>query len=331
MTNIRGTRRAGRKKSIILPIVVVFLLLFLWHTTSSSNDVFSFSFVVVEPEDTTTPSERSADCENGSNIVQPASSSSSHDSSRNPVVRNTFAGFTDEELLPMIQLFTMVKAPHLNLAFRAIKRVNELGIEGDVVECGVWKGGVSMGMLIVNQRHNTDRHFWLFDTFEGLPEPTDTRNGKRAQRLFRQIQAKEEKNSTTPMIERLYRTKDIEEGKWNYGPLDVVQNNLYFSGYPKDKVHFVKGKVEDTLSDKTQKIPEKIAILRLDTDWYESTKIELEVLYDRLQPGGLLILDDYCNWPGARKATEEFFRDKLGIDTKPLSNTQPCFHYWKPK
>ena len=78
-------------------------------------------------------------------------------------------------------------------------------------------------------------------------------------------------------------------------------NNMFYTGYPPDKIHFIQGKVEDTLP-KT-KLPDKIAILRLDTDWYESTKIELEYMWDRLVVGGVLIVDDFCSWGGARKAT----------------------------
>uniref|UniRef100_A0A6U1QNB1 Uncharacterized protein n=2 Tax=Cyclophora tenuis TaxID=216820 RepID=A0A6U1QNB1_CYCTE len=112
--------------------------------------------------------------------------------------------------------------------------------------------------------------------------------------------------------------------------MEVVRNNMFFSGYPKEKIHFIQGKVEDTLIQ-PHLLPEKIAILRLDTDWYESTKLELDVLFERLQPGGLLAIDDYCIWPGSTKATKEFFKEKLNLDADEISKTLPCFHYWKPK
>lgn len=78
------------------------------------------------------------------------------------------------------------------------------------------------------------------------------------------------------------------------------------TGYPPEGIVFVKGKVEDTLSDR---VPERIALLRLDTDWYESTRCELKHLFPRLVQGGVLVLDDYAWWSGSRKAADEYFRD----------------------
>lgn len=112
------------------------------------------------------------------------------------------------------------------------------------------------------------------------------------------------------------------------GPLDVVKHNLYYTGYPKDKFHFIKGKVEDSLRNETIVLPDKIAILRIDTDWYESTKVELDVLWHRVQSGGVLIVDDYYAWQGARTAVDEFFRDKLDLDATRIGGT--IFAYWKP-
>ena len=85
--------------------------------------------------------------------------------------------------------------------------------------------------------------------------------------------------------------------------LEEVQKNMSLTKYPTEKIHFVKGKVEDTIPDKA---PEKIAILRLDTDWYESTKHELEYLFPRLIEGGILIIDDYGHFEGSRIAVDEY-------------------------
>ena len=74
-------------------------------------------------------------------------------------------------------------------------------------------------------------------------------------------------------------------------------------------IYFIKGKVEETLNVK-QNIPDKISLLRLDTDWYSSTKKELEVLYEKVSPGGVIIIDDYGHWGGAKKAVDEFFKGK---------------------
>ena len=76
------------------------------------------------------------------------------------------------------------------------------------------------------------------------------------------------------------------------------------TGYPMAQIQFVSGMVEQTL---LKQKPEKVALLRLDTDWYESTKCELEQLFPRLVPGAVLIIDDYGHWDGCRRAVDEYF------------------------
>ena len=90
---------------------------------------------------------------------------------------------------------------------------------------------------------------------------------------------------------------------WAYASLEDVKAGFQEVPYPAERVHYVPGKVEDTIPDQA---PETIALLRLDTDWYESTRHELEHLYSRLVSGGVLIIDDYGYWQGSRQATEEF-------------------------
>jgi SAM-dependent methyltransferase len=97
-----------------------------------------------------------------------------------------------------------------------------------------------------------------------------------------------------------------EINSWCYTPLERVKQNLFSSGYPQDKLHFIIGDVMETLKVESN-IPDKIAILRLDTDWYESSKFELERMYDKVVPGGVIIFDDYYHWDGQRRATDEFF------------------------
>jgi hypothetical protein len=88
-----------------------------------------------------------------------------------------------------------------------------------------------------------------------------------------------------------------------YASLNEVKSAMARTKYNPDRVHFIQGKVEDTIPGQA---PESIALLRLDTDWYESTRHELEHLFPRLSPGGILIIDDYGDWQGARKAVDEF-------------------------
>jgi O-methyltransferase len=143
----------------------------------------------------------------------------------------------------------------------------------------------------------TDRDLHLFDTFEGMTEPTDRdvriTQGKHADELL-------SGTGRGPMAW-------ARPGRF-VATLDDVREGFASVDYPEDRVHLVPGRVEDTVP---QHAPETIAILRLDTDWYESTKHELTHLYQRLAPGGVLIIDDYGTWHGAKEATDEFL-DETG-------------------
>jgi len=166
----------------------------------------------------------------------------------------------------------------------AVRYTAEHQIPGAMVECGVWRGGSMQAVAwTLLDAGVGDRDLHLFDTFEGMSEPTEkdvqTRTGATAAGLLAMGKAM------------------CDAG------LDDVQLGMSETGYPIDRIHFHPGKVEDTIPDQA---PEQIALLRLDTDWYESTKHELEHLYDRLSPGGVLIIDDFGSWDGARKATVEW-------------------------
>merc|ERR1712216_100999 len=192
---------------------------------------------------------------------------------------------------------------------------------GDIVEAGVWKGGASLMMAMAQlhaSRPGLERQSWLYDTFEGLPAPSSDKDDPRAKDIYNEIQ--------NGSISKDDQDWDVEEGKWNYGPEELVRSNMYSTGFPKDQSHFVRGKVENTLKA-PENLPQKIAILRLDTDWYDSTKAELQYLLPLLQPGGLLFIDDYCSWAGSQSATDEM----LDLQTMPLVREGPlCAYAWKP-
>ena len=101
----------------------------------------------------------------------------------------------------------------------------------------------------------------------------------------------------------LLEVQDKSTYVWAIASTEDVQAGFATVPYPADKVHYVVGKVEDTIP---RDLPEQISILRLDTDWYASTKHELETAYPRLSPGGVLIIDDYAHWAGSKQATDEF-------------------------
>jgi hypothetical protein len=185
--------------------------------------------------------------------------------------------------------FTMVSRERLYAHFQAVRYVVENNIDGDIVECGVWRGGTSMlGALTLLGMNETSRQLWLYDTFAGMTAPTDDDISPwdRASAL---------------KFWKKNQTQDVN--KWCYAPIEEVKENLASTSYPMERTKFVKGDVIETL--KTS-IPDKIAVLRLDTDWYESTRAELEVLFPRLVKGGVILIDDYGAWEGCKKAVDEY-------------------------
>jgi O-methyltransferase len=190
------------------------------------------------------------------------------------------------EILRRVQSRTMTDDAKIFSLVEATRYVVREAIPGDFVECGVWRGGSMQAVaLALMDLGAADRSLHLFDTFEGMPPPTD----------------KDRRDETT--AEELLAAHDKSHRVWAIAGLDDVQEAMREVAYPPELVHFHKGLVEDTIPSRA---PEQIALLRLDTDWYESTRHELEHLYDRLSPGGILILDDYGDWEGARLAADEF-------------------------
>ena len=183
----------------------------------------------------------------------------------------------------------MTTPERLDALCKATQHVIEAKVPGAIVECGVWKGGSMMAAaLTLNRLGIRDRDLYLFDTFEGLPEPGPedvSERGKSAVEEWRELDGKR------PI------------GEWCLATLEEVKANIELAGYDPDRVHYVKGKVEETVPSEA---PDQIALLRLDTDWYESTRHEMEHLYPRLSRGGVLIIDDYGWWRGARKAVDEY-------------------------
>ena len=192
----------------------------------------------------------------------------------------------------------MTSLKKMERLYESIVYINENNIEGDYVECGVYKGGSVMNMALTQLNYNKRVDIHLYDTFEGMtPAGVYDRNHAGV--------------AATTLLRRRPRTICICS-------LDQVKNNLAITEYPKELLHYHKGDVVNTLKSN---IPEKISLLRLDTDWYESTKIELEVLYPKLVKGGILILDDYGYWQGARKATDDYFSTiDINPDFEPMES-----------
>jgi O-methyltransferase len=198
----------------------------------------------------------------------------------------------DRELFDFVRPYTMTSPERVYALAQAARYVVEHKIPGDVVECGVWRGGSMMVVERVLLQLNAVRDLYLFDTFEGMTTPTEN----DAQILYGEKRAAE-------LLAKA--KKEVSTSLWCSSPIDEVRQNISRIGYDLDRVHFVKGRVEDTIPANA---PHSISLLRLDTDWYESTRHELAHLFPRLSPGGVLIIDDYGWWKGARQATDEYLK-----------------------
>lgn len=207
--------------------------------------------------------------------------------------------FSAEEvaLVESVRGFTLTTPERIHALHHAVRYLQSNGIEGDFVECGVWRGGSMMvAAKTLLTLGDTARTLWMYDTFEGMTAPTEhdvSLKGAKATEKF----AKK-------------KTGD-DSSTWCLVSQEEVEQNVKSTGYPADRMKFVKGKVEETLPAIA---PDRIALLRLDTDWYESTLHELNTLFPRLVPGGVLIIDDYAEWQGARKAVDEF----ISVNKVPL-------------
>ena len=191
------------------------------------------------------------------------------------------------QIIKKVKPFTATSPQRIQALCHAVKYVIKNRIPGDIVECGVWKGGsVMAAMLTLLEEENTSREFHLFDTFEGMTEP-----------------GKQDISIGNRLAVNIFEEKRKCGEKWVYSSLQEVKQAISAINYDNSKIHYIKGKVEDTLPTYA---PEKISLLRLDTDWYESTKHELVHLFPRLSKQGVIIIDDYGEWKGARKAVDEY-------------------------
>ena len=188
---------------------------------------------------------------------------------------------TDQEIVARAEPYSMTGPVRLAATVTAVRETEHLA--GDIVECGVWRGGNIIAAMLASERA---RRFWLFDTFDGMTEPGehDWRKGKHAT-----------------------EKKGYRRGRqqWCRAERDEVEANVRQYQRADQEVRYVVGPVEHTLLQ--QPLPDRIVVLRLDTDFYKSTRVELEVLWPRLVPGGVLIVDDYYSWDGCRRACDEYF------------------------
>jgi O-methyltransferase len=186
------------------------------------------------------------------------------------------------QIFDICKQYTMLTYERVRNNIECVNYISKFNIPGDIVEIGVWKGGSIMSMLLALENNKSIRDVHLYDTFAGMTKPTDLDN---------------DKNKEIDITQNLFDNC--------YCSIEEVKDNLTLIDYPEDKLHYHKG---DICENKT--FPEKIALLRLDTDWYESTKYELENFYPLVVKGGIVIIDDYGHSEGCKKAVDEFLKDK---------------------
>lgn len=177
-----------------------------------------------------------------------------------------------------------------------IDYVIDCKIDGVLVECGVQGGRIEKIWIDKLKQRNEERDIYMYDTFTGLTVPSE-----------KDVGINNEYQTAEQVLDVWRQHNSNGVNTWCYAPIEKVVNELLQTNYPFNKLHFIKGDVRKTLLDK-KNIPDKIAILRLDTDWYDSTKVELETMWDNLVWGGVLILDDYYYWKGQQDAVDEFFK-----------------------
>lgn len=202
---------------------------------------------------------------------------------------DNFLDITDKDFLSFYRKckkFSFNTTQKMYSSYKAIEYIVYNDIPGDIVECGVWRGGSCMLIaLTLLKLKNTGKKIYLFDTYEGMTIPDDvdvTFDGRPARELMAEREAR--------MI----------------APLEEVKRNMFSTGYPEDKLIFIKGRVEDTVP---KFLPEKISLLRIDTDWFQSEYHGLCHAFPRLQPKGVIILDNYGCWNGARYAADKYFNE----------------------
>lgn len=209
-----------------------------------------------------------------------------------------------DKLIRIIRKNTMLPYVNLLTLFEQVVFCEKSNIEGDYVECGVWKGGAIGLMALTNLTYGSKRrNLHLFDAFNEICAPDSTKDGKKAIKEVQSILGKNapvsgEKVALTGFYDCFGGPGTIEENK------ELLENKIQ---YPSEYIYYHKGWFQDTIPASINNI-EKIAILRLDGDWYESTKVCLENLYDKVVKRGFVIIDDYGCYEGCKKAVDEFMK-----------------------
>lgn len=214
---------------------------------------------------------------------------------KNPAVIYPYDIAEDKEFIEIYKKckpYAMTGIVGMYSLYKGVEYVVRNKILGDLVECGIWRGGGSMLMAYtLLKMEEAGRRIYLYDTYKGMTKPGEW----------------DIRFDNKPAIEEWSANVEKDINKCCYASIEEVKSNLFLTGYPKDKLIFVEGDVENTIPSI---MPDKISILRLDTDWYEGTYHQLCHLFPRLSPHGIIIIDDYGYWKGCKKAVDEYIKEK---------------------
>ena len=192
------------------------------------------------------------------------------------------------EIIKLGMQYSMASWERLYANLNSIKYLINSQIEGSIVECGVWRGGSMLTMLKTLKQYSvTNRDIYLYDTFTGMSAPSKE-DGNFAHKKFKELQT------------------GVEESNWCCADLCDVKSTIKLADYPQEKIHFIKGKIEDTVPNT---MPDRISLLRVDMDWHDPTLHSLTYLYPKVEPGGVIILDDYGHWEGCKLAVDRFLEE----------------------
>jgi O-methyltransferase len=197
------------------------------------------------------------------------------------------------ELFNLVKPYTMIYFEELFNLYKLACAVQKRGVPGAIVECGVCNGG-SAAVLASAFAASPRRLLWLYDNFDGLP-PADPEDG-----------------AVAPLFTGMFK-----------GTVDNVGKVLAKVGFPPERVVLRNGLFAHTFA---QPLPDQVALLHINSDWYESELLSLKTFYPRMPDGGVVILGDYGYWEGARKAFYAFCRE---CDAEPLLERQGVEQaYW---
>ena len=185
-------------------------------------------------------------------------------------------------ILRVSPIYTMLSSERLSALYDIVQTINNGNVEGVIVECGTWNGG-SAAMMAASCRNSKTstlrRAFWLFDSFQGLPRPGEKDADEEKQSFFH---------------------------GWNKGDPAKVKKIFEKLRLPIEDVKIIPGWFNETLK---QTNILKIAVLHIDADWYDSVKVVLDSLYDKVVSGGIIVIDDYGRWQGAKMAVDDYLKE----------------------